>query len=429
MYKNRITKWKLDKRNKEPEMMAVIRKKCQRDAVRKASEFHIRGRLVDLDRVHRYLKRKGMSIENAIELSAATPPELRCSTPDAVPRPLVNPEIFEGPQRVIAEIRNYVFGSLDSKMWFLPAGHYAYLNARGTGPRAAVADFQIKLWTACHLLNAGSHVRAGQFLVSASALIRDILLEEIPRTLGTVFHVMTLLCEHGWVDCSGIIFKQFSRMAMTIFPEMHPLRQIFNLLQSLEPEFAENFLPNVWEGWIDIFEEALDASSLTVLQARLRYIVKVEMARNPDNADAQLRTIVERCREVHGRFDCRYGEATLVLAIFLQHHGRYVEAMAMVEEAIRCASEGRFRYANYMWCECMDTLAFIQYLNYEDEEAQSTLRQVIDVRSTREGWHAGSTLRSLTTLGTWLTQFGKHEEAAEVLEQVTEILRQSNVFV
>jgi reverse gyrase len=77
----------------------------------------------------------------------------------------------------------------------------------------------------------------------------------------------------------------------------------------------------------------------------------------------------------------------------------------------------------------MDTLAFLQYLNYEDEEAQSTLRQVIDVRSTREGWHAGSTLRSLTTLGTWLTQFGKHEEAAEVLEQVTEILRQSNVFV
>ena len=71
MYKNRITKWKLDKRNKEPEMMAVIRKKCQRDAVQKASEFHIRGRLVDLDNVHRYLKRKGMSIEDAIEWSAA----------------------------------------------------------------------------------------------------------------------------------------------------------------------------------------------------------------------------------------------------------------------------------------------------------------------------------------------------------------------
>jgi hypothetical protein len=429
MYKNRITKWKLDRRNKGPEMMAIVRKKYQRDAVRKASEFHIRGRLVDLDDVHRYLKRKGMSIEDAIELSAATPPELRCCTPDAATRPFVNPQIFEGPQRVIAEIRNYIFGSLDSKLWFLPAGHCAYLNARGTGPRAALTDFQIKLWTACNLLNDGSHVRAGQFLVSASALIRDILLEEIPRTLGTVFHMMTILREHGWVDCSGIIFKQFSRMATTIFPGMHPLRQIFSLLQSLEPEFAENFLPNAWKGWVDIFEEALDASSITVLQARLRYVAQVEMARNPDNADAQLRTIVERCREVHGRFDCRYGEATLVRAIFLQHRGRYVEAMAMVEEAICCASEGRFRYANHTWCDCMETLAFVQYLNHEDEEAQSTLRQVIYVRSTSEGWHAGSTLRCLTTLGTWLAQFGKHEEAAEVLEQVMEILRRSNVFV
>jgi tetratricopeptide (TPR) repeat protein len=429
MYKNRITRWKLDKRNKEPEMMAVIRKKCQRDAVRKASEFHIRGRLVDLDNVHRYLKRKGMSIENAIELSAATPPELRCSTPDAVPRPLVNPEIFEGPQRVIAEIRNYVFGSLDSKMWFLPAGDCVYLNARCTRPRETLADFQLKLDTACTLLNAGSHIRAGQFLVSASALIRNVLLEEIPRTLGSVFHVMTLLHEHGWADCSNIILKQFSRMAMTIFPEMHPLRQIFNLLQSLEPELAENFLSNAWEGFVGIFEEALDPSSLTVLQARLHYILKVKRARNSDNVDAKLRTMVERFREVHGRFDYRYAEATLVLAIFLGGRGRYVEAMAAAEEVIRCTSEGRFEYAHHLWCQGMENLAFLQYLNYEGEEAESTLRQVIHVRSIHEGWYAGRTLRPLVMLGTWLTQFGKHEEAAKVLEQVTEILKQSNVFV
>src|SRR3954470_12969549 len=100
MYKNRITKWKLDKRNKEPEMMAVVRKKRQRDAIGKASEFHVRGRLVDLNNVHRYLKRKGISIENAIELGAASPAELLCYTPDGVPRSLRNPEIFEGPQRV-----------------------------------------------------------------------------------------------------------------------------------------------------------------------------------------------------------------------------------------------------------------------------------------------------------------------------------------
>src|SRR5271155_1329583 len=186
MYKNHITKWKLDKRNKESEVMAVVRKKHQRDAVGKASEFHLRGRLVDLDDVHRYLKRKGMSIENAIELSAATPPELRCCTPDAVPRSPANPEIFEGPQRVFTEIRHYIFGSRDSETWFLSAGDQLYLSARGAGRGAALRDFQLNLEAAYSLLNDGSHTRAGQFLVNGSAYIQDILLEEEPRMLETV---------------------------------------------------------------------------------------------------------------------------------------------------------------------------------------------------------------------------------------------------
>jgi hypothetical protein len=56
--------------------MAVVRKK--------ASEFHVRGRLIDMDNVQRYLKRKRICLEDEIELSVATPPEVRCCTPDAI---------------------------------------------------------------------------------------------------------------------------------------------------------------------------------------------------------------------------------------------------------------------------------------------------------------------------------------------------------
>jgi hypothetical protein len=429
MYKNRITKWKLDKRNKASEIMAVVRKKRQRDAEGKDSEFHLRGRLVDLDNVHRYLKRKGMPIENAIELSAATPPDLRCCTPDAVPRSPANPEIFEGPQRVFTEIRHYIFGSRDSKTWFLSAGDQFYLSARGAGREAALTDFQYNLATACSLLNAGSHTRAGQFLINGSAYIQDILLEERPQTLETVFYAMTKLPEYGWADCGNIIFKQFSRMAITILPEMHPLRQIFNFLQSLGPELAKDFLPNAWASFVDMVEEALDASSLTVLQIRLSYIHQVESARNPNKADAQLRTMVERRREVHGKFDGRYAEATLALAAFLHYHGRYIEAAAAAEEVIRCGREGRSLYATQLWCQGMAMLACSHYQAYDDKQAESTLRQAIDVAISNWGWEHGLTLHLLTALGTWLTQFKKYEEAAEVSEQVTEILRQSNAFV
>jgi hypothetical protein len=423
MYKNRITKWKLDKRNKEPEMMAVVRKKCQRDAVGKASEFHIRGRLVDLDNVHHYLKRKGMSIENAIELSAATPPELRCSTPDAVPRSPVNPEIFEGPQRVFTEIRHYIFGSLDSKTWFVGPNEEVYWSVAGMG---VIDDFFFSLQTACDLLSAGSYNRAGQFLVKGSALIRDLLLEENPRTLDTVFEVMMMMQRNGWADCSNIIFKQFSRMAVTTFPEMHPLRQIFTHMQPLGPELAEDFLAAVWESFVDICEEALDALSSTVLQIRLDYISVIESARNPDRADAQLHIMVERCREAYGKVDNRYTEATGALATFLYNYGRYREAAAAAEEVICCAS---VRKCGYTWCRGMELLARSQYGNFDDEQAESTLRQAIDVCNSSWGWEHGWTLRLLTLLGAWLTKFGKHEEAAEVSEHIAEILRQSTAFV
>src|SRR5450755_4718118 len=109
MYKTHITKWELDKRNKEHEVMAIVRKKCQRDAVGKSSEFHIRGRLVSIEDVHRYLKRKGMSVEDAIARRAATPPNLRCCTPEAVPSSPTNPEIFEVHRRILVSVRNHVF--------------------------------------------------------------------------------------------------------------------------------------------------------------------------------------------------------------------------------------------------------------------------------------------------------------------------------
>jgi hypothetical protein len=210
---------------------------------------------------------------------------------------------------------------------------------------------------------------------------------------------------------------------------MHPLRQIFIHLQSLGPELAKDFLLNAWASFVDMVEEALDVSSLTVLQIRLGYIEQVEGARNPNKADAQLRTMVERSREVHGRFDGRYAHATLALAIFLRSHGRYIEAAAAAEEVIRCGREGRFSYAPELLQRGIETLAYNQYQNYDEEQAESTLRQAIDVAIGNWGCGHGKTLQLLTVLGTWLTRFGKHEEAAEVSEQVTEILRQSNAFV
>lgn len=87
MYKNRITKWRLDKNAKAHEMKAIARKKVERDAVGKASTFEIRGRQVEIEAVLRYFKRRHyrsfMDVVNRDKSpQAATPSDVRCLTPD-----------------------------------------------------------------------------------------------------------------------------------------------------------------------------------------------------------------------------------------------------------------------------------------------------------------------------------------------------------
>jgi hypothetical protein len=61
MYKNRIIKWGFVKKNKEDEMKAIVKKKFVRAAIGKKSMFKLRGWIVALEDVERYIKRKLLS--------------------------------------------------------------------------------------------------------------------------------------------------------------------------------------------------------------------------------------------------------------------------------------------------------------------------------------------------------------------------------
>lgn len=117
------------------------------------------------------------------------------------------------------------------------------------------------------------------------------------------------------------------------------------------------------------------------------------------------------------------------LSNFLRLQRRFRDAAVAAEEVIRCASESKSQAAAEMWCYGMRSLADCQYCNCDNELAKSTLCQVIDVCGKTWGWQDAYTLRHLTSLERWLTTFGKDDEAAEVSEQIAEVLRQSNDFV
>jgi hypothetical protein len=96
MYKDRIKKWRLDKKNKEGDMLAILRKKTEREAVGKSSSFRVRGQPVTIEEVYHYFKRK-KNMRDQEAYNAPTPSDVSCRTPS--PAPTVPP--FENDTQII----------------------------------------------------------------------------------------------------------------------------------------------------------------------------------------------------------------------------------------------------------------------------------------------------------------------------------------
>src|SRR6266536_1669406 len=92
MYKSRITKWGLDKKNKKSDMALILCKKTQRDAIGKDTTFRVRNRPVSIEEVHRYFKRKG----GIQDLSPpGTPPDTPPHISYRTPSPVCSPNSLE----------------------------------------------------------------------------------------------------------------------------------------------------------------------------------------------------------------------------------------------------------------------------------------------------------------------------------------------
>jgi hypothetical protein len=97
MYKDKITLWHFDKKNKTREMKAIIHRKRKRDAAGKPSTFCVRGKVVDCCTVSRYLKKKKVLEEDFVlgpdsptlsvlsGISCMTPPAPDANEEDAPP--------------------------------------------------------------------------------------------------------------------------------------------------------------------------------------------------------------------------------------------------------------------------------------------------------------------------------------------------------
>lgn len=91
MYKTKLRHWKLFKNNRVADVAAILRSQSQRTAVGKESILTRNGRRVDMQT---YLKRKGVSVDDLLQLAASSssgnglPGHLRCATPPPLSDPM-----------------------------------------------------------------------------------------------------------------------------------------------------------------------------------------------------------------------------------------------------------------------------------------------------------------------------------------------------
>ena len=118
MYKTRIKQWGLDKKNKEPEMRAIVRKHKQRTDQGKTSTILVRGQIRTIVEAFRYWGRKGVSMDEIIARQRASPTPETVTFFTPVPSPIPTPQALATPERMFRSIRDYIRGSFESRLWF-----------------------------------------------------------------------------------------------------------------------------------------------------------------------------------------------------------------------------------------------------------------------------------------------------------------------
>ncbi|MCJ1247032.1 hypothetical protein MMC30_004243 [Trapelia coarctata] len=418
MYKNKITQWGLDKKNKENEIVAFIRKTTQRAAVGKKSVIRIRGRVLDPEEAERYLKRKRLSIEIVRAQSAPTPWTGMLHTQRG-------PEVFSIPEHIFTLIRDYITGSFESGTWISES----CTSVKGS------RDVEIALTNlvqcpglACNFFDDSLPEDGARMLVTAVASSQNLLIAEPPELMNYLFRLIFLLQARKRPEIIPHILGQFSAVATVVLSTGHPIGQICGYLFSYGPYNTTNLVELAWQSAVDRFESVLGQTNLSVLHFRTNYV-----AANPkvglEEAESGLRDLLHRCIAVHG---ADADESLALLSEITKNllcQGKYAEAEKTARDSLAALSHTMARNGPYLYCDCLSTLVHAQNALGKNDQAEASFRQAINLSASIWGWGDSQTIDYLFSLEKFLVQEGKNDSAAEVRTQRREIIASLDVFV
>ena len=385
MYKTHIQEWGLDKKIKDVEMRAVVRKNKQRADQGKSSIIHVRGRSRGLEDFIRYCDRKRVSIDDIIarHASSPTPDTIELFTP--IPSRVPTPQVLEVPERMFRCIRDYVSDSFESGNWVRtePQTECYKINSRLGDFNVLRAEFFFLCESACTLFSKSLFEEGGRTMNAALAEVKKIILAEQPETIYEFFLLIAYLRFDGKQAVGSTILRYFSDLSKVMLGKEHPLTSIFGWYDLLYTSDFEEIARRCVEGMIDHFESFIGAMHASTLLLRTKSIDFV--TQKGDTRIQILRRLLDECEGKLRPYDIRIFVARHSLAIENYIHGYYVEARSLSQESFANSEHlGLFDRRHYK-THFLYIIAICQYALGEVGLGIANLIEVINSRISRFG--------------------------------------------
>ena len=304
MYKTRINKWGLDKKNKESEMRAIVRKHKQRADLGKCCILRVRGRPMDFAEVVRYWHRKGVSVDDVISRRTAspTPEAVECFTP--VPSPITTPQVLAIPERIFRSVRDYFAGSFEAGIW-VRTDPSAFCRSIKADEHACecLHEFVYLCMMACRFLSKNYHREAGQTLSAATTRLERMILAEDPRTLVELFGIILHVHSHRREEIALKILRYISTLREELLGDEHPLRRICAWLASVHSSQVECVIVRCIGSMADHFESIVGPMHASTLSCRIR--LSDILINEGDTSRKMVQNLLAECETNLGPHDSR----------------------------------------------------------------------------------------------------------------------------
>ncbi|KAE8445445.1 hypothetical protein EG329_013458 [Mollisiaceae sp. DMI_Dod_QoI] len=479
MYKHRIKKWKLDKNNKESDMLAIRRKKVERDAAGKQTTIRVRGQTITMEQVDHYFKRKGTQTQTQEAYDAPTPLDVSCRTPSPAPpdgdlslaptnarvvteqtgmewspamaiakdediQQLTRNEICSRrsnssiispslslprallvPERLFTTVKTFIDVYLGGKVLVTneDGSISTIIPIRGTQDSTS-GDLWCCCTAAISLVEKGFAVQCRRALSKAIICVEKLVQNEHPGSLEGILDIFLFLRQRGHPEIVEI-FRRIIFDAVKLHTGHRPWQHIWQLVAMLEEESLDETIQRSWSCAFHNFERNLGPLHPFTIAMKLNFIHHMLVSSaGAVEAEAILWNLLKQLEEASMTSNPLISNIVVRLMYNFSFQGRYSEAENLGLDHLAQAQEQGW-YAEQILI--LDAIAHTQLSQGKIVLAENNLRQALNMIIERGGMTHPWAVDIMIELESWLRSWGGTEEADELQLRIEEAIGEDDI--